>query len=175
LERQINPETETLLIGTFNPAVEGNDANFFYSRGRNYLWELLPACYNEKSLKEHTRKEKEEFCKNSKIDFIDLVQEVLVEANQETNYSDDYLDYRVSSWNDVIGEIAKLSKIKRVGFTRKTFANIPNITKKIQKIEKYCLDKNIYFQYLVTPSRFTNGEKQKEYKDFLSQSKQGVF
>ncbi len=29
----IDPETETLIIGTFNPEVESTDAEFFYERG----------------------------------------------------------------------------------------------------------------------------------------------
>jgi len=32
LDHQINSETETLIIGTFNPETTNNDAEFFYGR-----------------------------------------------------------------------------------------------------------------------------------------------
>ncbi len=36
LDHQINPETEILILGTFNPETEKNEADFFYGRNRNY-------------------------------------------------------------------------------------------------------------------------------------------
>jgi G:T/U-mismatch repair DNA glycosylase len=48
LDRKINPETQTLIIGTFNPAADKNPATFFYSRGRNHFWRLLPTALKEK-------------------------------------------------------------------------------------------------------------------------------
>jgi G:T/U-mismatch repair DNA glycosylase len=34
-----------LIIGTFNPATYKNQADFFYSRGKNYFWRLLPVAF----------------------------------------------------------------------------------------------------------------------------------
>lgn len=58
LDHQINPDTETLIIGTFNPDAADNNADFFYGRSRNYLWRLLPLAYGETDLKEHLNKKK---------------------------------------------------------------------------------------------------------------------
>jgi hypothetical protein len=79
LDHQIDPETETLIIGTFNPETANNEAEFFYGRSRNYLWRLLPLAFGEKNLKEHTKQEKLEFIKKHHIDFIDLIEEIEVE------------------------------------------------------------------------------------------------
>ncbi len=34
-------DIEILILGTFNPDTIENTAKFFYSRNRNYLWNLL--------------------------------------------------------------------------------------------------------------------------------------
>lgn len=40
-EHKINPETEILVIGTFNPETPENKTAFFYGRQRNFLWTLF--------------------------------------------------------------------------------------------------------------------------------------
>ena len=79
LSHQINPLTETLIIGTFNPMGSENKAEFFYGRGHNFLWRLLPNAFNEPDLKRKPIEEKLAFIKKFKIDFIDLIAEVDVE------------------------------------------------------------------------------------------------
>ena len=56
LDYKINPETETLIIGTFNPDTPENDADFFYGRSRNFLWKMLPTAFEEEDLKKAYRK-----------------------------------------------------------------------------------------------------------------------
>lgn len=51
LIRPIDPRTEILIIGTFNPDTQGNEADFFYGRGRNFFWRLLPFVFDEPDLK----------------------------------------------------------------------------------------------------------------------------
>ena len=41
-----------VIIGTFNPDVEENKAEFFYGRSRNYFWNLLPKVFGYEPLKE---------------------------------------------------------------------------------------------------------------------------
>ena len=159
--------THSLILGTFNPDVIGNDANFFYSRGRNYLWKLLPVAYKEIDLRKATKQDKMNFSLKYNIAFIDLIMEVKVDKEQTTNYKDAYLDKCEIKWNDVIGVINKMKNLKKVGFTRISFADIPNINKKVIEIDKYCEENNIKFQRLITPARFYNEDKQKKWNDFL--------
>lgn len=162
-----NPLTEILIIGTFNPDTEKNPADFFYGRVRNHLWNLLPFAYNEKGLKGAAKQEKLDFIKNHRIDFIDLIKQVLVEEGQEDNVKDHYIDQRVTEWRDVISEIKKLSNLTRVCITRKSFSDTPNIKNKVIEIQEYCQNEGIYFQALSTPARFYNEDKQNEWTNFL--------
>ena len=166
INHQINDLTEILIIGTFNQDTDENKADFFYGRGRNYLWRILPAVFDEEDLKKKSKSEKIDFIKNKKIDFIDLISEV--DVHEVANYYDGYLDCRVSIWRDVISEIRKFKSIKRVCFTRKSFSDIPHIRTKIEEIREYCEKNNIYFQYLTTPARFYNADKQAEWNAFFS-------
>ena len=68
-KHSINSETKILIIGTFNPDVSNNEADFFYGRKRNYLWQLLPETLNQKSLKYEKKQKKLEFMKENNIDF----------------------------------------------------------------------------------------------------------
>jgi len=60
---KIQKDTEILIIGTFNPDTEGNDAEFFYGRSRNYLWKILPLCIGNEDLKGKPFDEKLRFIK----------------------------------------------------------------------------------------------------------------
>ena len=166
LHHNIDPKTETLVIGTFNPDTEENIADFFYGRQRNFLWTLIPAAFNETSLKGSTRNEKLEFIEKYRIDFIDLISEVEVE--EVTNYDDAYLDSKVTEWRDVISEIDKLTNLKRVCLTRKSFGDIPNMKTKIDEIKSHCEKKKIPFQLLATHARFYGQAKQTEWTNFFN-------
>jgi len=165
IDHVINPETETLVIGTFNPDTEENIADFFYGRQRNFLWTLIPTGFNETSLKGKTRNEKLKFIEKHRIDFVDLISEVEVE--EVANYDDGYLDSKVTENKDIISEIEKLKNLKRVCFTRKSFGDIPNMKTRIEEIKKHCEKKEIHFQFLPTPARFSNEEKQTEWTNFF--------
>jgi len=167
LDHPIDPYTETLIIGTFNPDTESNHADFFYGRGRNYLWRLLPVAFKEADLKGANKQDKLEFINRNKIDFIDLISEVEVEEGQEANYYDRYLDNKKIKWRDVISEINGLRNLKRVCFTRKTFLDIPNMRKQILIIKEHCKKENIHFHEISTPSRFYTEGKQSEWINFL--------
>jgi G:T/U-mismatch repair DNA glycosylase len=167
LDYQPVKDAETLIIGTFNPNAKENNANFFYSRPHNYLWRILPNAYIKGDLKKATRVEKEIFCSNHKIGFIDLIEEVNVHDGQEVNYEDAYLDKQEIKWIDIIKVITELTNLKRVCFSRSTFADIPRMNERIIAIEQYCKDKKIKFQRLITPARFYNIDKQNEWSKFL--------
>ena len=59
-------------------------------------------------------------------------------------------------------------------FTRITFQGIPNIRKRFTEIEKYAEQKNIIVELLVTPSRFTNEEKQNSWIKSISLHKSSI-
>ena len=132
LPRQLNPETEILIVGTFNPGINENRANFFYSRGHTSFWELMSVIFGEKCLRYSEEEEKEDFIKRHKIDFADLIEEIDIAAQYLSSYKDITLD---ENWNaakckNIPQEISHLNKLKKVCFTRKTFQHIPNIRKK---------------------------------------------
>jgi G:T/U-mismatch repair DNA glycosylase len=166
INHNIDPKTETLVIGTFNPDTEENIADFFYGRQRNFLWTLIPTAFNEASLKGKTRNDKSSFIEKHKIDFIDLISEVEVE--EVANYDDSYIDSKVTEWRDVISEIDKLKNLKRVCLTRKSFGDIPNMKAKIEVIKTHCEKKGIPFQLLTTPARFYGQAKQTEWTNFFN-------
>jgi G:T/U-mismatch repair DNA glycosylase len=167
LNHQINPNTETLIIGTFNPETSDNDAEFFYGRSRNYLWRLLPKAFWETDLKGSSKPKKVEFIQKYKIDFTDLIEEIQVEEGQEANYYDGYIDNKVTQWKNIIALIDNLPNLKRVCFTRKTFSDIPNMKKQLSEIQNHCNKKGIAFQALTTPARFYREDKQSEWSNFL--------
>lgn len=167
LGHSLNPQTEILIIGTFNPDTEKNQADFFYGRVRNHLWNLLPLAYHEKGLKGAVKKEKLDFIEKHKIDFIDLFAQVIVEDGQEDNFKDHYIDQRVTEWRDVILEIKKLPNLKKVCLTRKSFSDTPNIKSKVIEIQDFCQNEGIYFEALSTPARFYNKDKQDEWTNFI--------
>ncbi|MEI7724495.1 MAG: hypothetical protein WCK09_05280 [Bacteroidota bacterium] len=167
LDHKINSETETLIIGTFNPETEGNDAEIFYGRSRNFLWRLLPTAFIEKDLKQADKLEKLAFIKRKKIDFIDLILQIEVDNGQEKNYLDSYIDSRVIEWRDIILEIKNLKALKRVCFTRKTFSGIPSMQKRVEAVQEYCDKNDIIFQAMTTPARYYSEDKQTEWTNFL--------
>lgn len=166
LNHTINPKTEILVVGTFNPETIENQAEFFYGRSRNHLWTLIPLAYGEVNLKGADKANKLAFIDKYKIDFIDLISEVDVE--KPDNYYDGYLDKMKPKWRDIIGEIEKLKLLKKVCFTRKSFSDIPNMKVEIEKIKKHCESNGIYFEYLNTPARFYRADKQQEWTSFFT-------
>lgn len=171
LTHAINPNTETLIIGSFNPDVEANKADFFYGRSRNFLWRLLPTVFGEESMKGAPKDEKLAFIAAHNIDFIDLTKSVNVDEGEEANYLDTYIDFRVAEWNDVLSVIKALKNLKRVCFTRKTFDRIPNMERQIREIQTYCEASKIHFKCVSTPARFYNSEKQEEWTEFITDRK----
>lgn len=155
-DHQINPNVEILILGTFNPDTAKNEADYFYGRSRNYLWQIISEAFEVENLKKLPKENKSIFINEKKIDFVDLILEVEIEDGQENNYKDDYIDSRVKKWNDVIGKLAQYKKLKRIGLTRKSFSGIPNIKKRIDEIRNYCTQNNIDFHLLTTPARHPN-------------------
>jgi hypothetical protein len=122
LDHSIGRSTETLIIGTFNPALDNdqNPATFFYSRPRNFLWKLLPSAYGEADLRGSSVDGKITFIRQKKIDFIDLVAQIDA-ATDKISYGDEFVEKHFTQWRDLDHEIDRLTNLRRVGFTRCTF------------------------------------------------------
>lgn len=157
----INPNTEILIVGTFNPETPENIADFFYGRERNFLWRLLPVAFQHEDLKGIKKEQKRNFITDRKIDFIDLIKAVEVDEGKQADYSDAYIDKHVVEWTDVIAIIEALDKLKKVVVTRKTFSDVPNIKQRVELIREHCFKHNISFECLPTPARFYSQAKQK--------------
>lgn len=165
---KVNPNTEILIVGTFNPETPENIADFFYGRERNFLWRLLPSSFQHQDLKGADKQRKQEFIAANNIDFVDLITAVEVEEGKEAEYSDAYIDQHVTEWTDVIGLIKSLKKLKKVVVTRKTFSDVPNIKKCVDQIRDHCATHNIAFECLPTPARFYNQGKQETWTKAFS-------
>jgi len=155
---------ETLILGTFNPDTEQNNAEFYYGRQHNFLWNLLPRVFGYKTLKNSSLSEKIEFINNLKIGFSDLIEEIQIEEGNETNYEDEFIDKKVTKWNDLEFIISKCENLKSIYFTRKSFSGIPNIRKQIENLKIICQEKKIDFNLLPTPARFENEKKLNDWK-----------
>jgi G:T/U-mismatch repair DNA glycosylase len=171
LDHAIDPATETLIIGTFNPGHECNKkVDFFYGGDRNRLWTLLPkACGDCRDLSKASRDDKIAFTRDKRIDFIDIISEVQVSEGEECNRNDRYIDARVTQWRDVIGEMQQLARLKRACFTRRTVSDIPNVKLRIENVRTYCRDRGVVFKCIVTPSQaYRSEDKQPEWTSFFS-------
>lgn len=154
-----------LIIGTFNPEVECNKAEFFYGRSRNFFWRLLPLMFDEESLKGDVKAQKE-FIKRHDIELSDLILSVEMREDDICSYGDDKLS-NVKEYNtkNILNSLA-LGGTKEVYFTRKSFdKSVAGIKKEIYKIKEYCDAHNIKFRFLPTPARFFNEKKVQEWRE----------
>ncbi|WP_345994003.1 hypothetical protein [Sulfurimonas sp. HSL-1716] len=153
-----------LIIGTFNPEVECNDAAFFYGRAKNFFWRLLPAMFDEPSLKGDTAGQKE-FLQRRGIELTDLILTVEMDEKELCSYGDDKLQNVIKYNTDNILESLKKGKTKEVYFTRKSFdKSVAGIRDEIHKIKEYCDAHGIKFRFLSTPSRFYSEKKVQEWR-----------
>jgi G:T/U-mismatch repair DNA glycosylase len=163
-------DTRILMLGTFHPDIN-TGADFFYGRKRNYLWSLLPMCFNDRDLRGADNLEaKYRFIESHKIGFADIIASVDVPDDQKANYSDNYIDKRVHSWNEIEALMDSLENLQAVYFTRKTFQGIPIIKNNVLNIQNYCIERRKRFSLLPTPARFMNIQKQGDWKRIIIDS-----
>jgi hypothetical protein len=163
---QLNPQTEILILGTFNPDIP-DEVDFFYGRSRNFLWHLLPQCWGLAPLKDAPLSSKQEFMTQYKIDFADLIHSLEIPEGQEENTDDTFVDSHVKEWKDIIQLIGTLPNLKAVYFARKTFNGIPNMRIQINMVSEYCKEKGIRICKLETPARHYSVEKQQQWVDTI--------
>src|SRR5690606_30826582 len=103
------------------------------------------------------------------IDFVDIIERLdNLPIAQENNYADAFIDnYINNNWKEILQIIDGLPDLEAVYFTRKTFANIPNIHNRVLEIQNHCLNNNIRFCFLPTPSRFCNQNKIENWRNTI--------
>ncbi|MES2630226.1 MAG: hypothetical protein V4616_14795 [Bacteroidota bacterium] len=163
---QPDPETRILIIGTWLPD-RTDSPDFFYGWNKSFLWHLLPISFGRESLKDATLLEKKDFMKEFKVDFTDVISSLSVEEKDQNVADDSFVDASVEKWTDLIALIDSLPKLEAVYFTRKTFNGLPNIRVKVVEAAKHCLDKNIRFCKLDTPSKYFDPGKQQQWRDTI--------
>ena len=84
-DHYISKETKILILGTFHPEIN-NGADFFYGRPRNFLWSILPSCFDYPDLYHVTLQEKQNFMNEFCIDFADIIHSLNnLPPGQESN------------------------------------------------------------------------------------------
>lgn len=159
--RNIDFEPETLLVGTFNPEVEGNKAEWYYGRFDNNFWDVLPRLYGSKSMRCSTPNEWKGFCKEHKIAITDLICSIEdADMNKKENvaklktFSDKLIanDFKNFEFNKVDNLLSNHKTIKNVYLTR---GISDTFWKNLWKpIEKYSNENDLHEARLITPSGY---------------------
>ncbi|MGB3345503.1 MAG: hypothetical protein WBA61_16460 [Aequorivita sp.] len=163
---QVSEETSILILGTFHPDII-ESGEFFYTRPRNFLWTILPACFGHKNLKESNFKEKQSFMREKSIDFHDIIKSIQNPNSKENIISDKVIEKYILKFSETIDLFKSLKRLEAVYFTRKTLDGIPKIANRIAEIRNHCVKNNIRFSLLETPSRYSNDKKIKSWKECI--------
>ncbi len=97
----IPENAKTIIIGTFPPKseYENNNNFFFYSSVRNHFWNRIEVLFPQYSLKktatklidktpEQNKLDKENFCKDKEVGFIDVFTKIKRKVNNSTKDKD---------------------------------------------------------------------------------------
>jgi hypothetical protein len=147
-------DTETLVLGTFNPSC-GEETDYFYGRKRNRFWRALEALtLNEKYYFDNNLSRKEKVMKNYKFGCTDIIKSIKINENYRNRVcGNGYSDSALFTLREVIatyqfGEIKKYllsNKIKKVINTW-GMRNKPNIFKnQVNDLEFFCNEHEIIF------------------------------
>lgn len=157
----INYKPRILIVGTFNPEwPTDNYADWFYGRTKNnYFWEVLPRMYNENSLRNSDQSSWKQFCIQKNIAITDLISSIndadienpihqnVISNFKDTEFSKTFNDFQMTN---VIEILQNIPTIEKVYFTRNSGLSL--FDNQINEIKLYCLNNQIYFSHLLTPS-----------------------
>jgi G:T/U-mismatch repair DNA glycosylase len=154
-------EPTTLIVGTFNPMIDGNKAEWFYGRFDNNFWDVLPRIYGEQSLRCSKPDEWKAFCKCHQIAITDLISCIEdadltnpVHVAQLKTYSDKTIAEKFKKHTSIkIDELLKANPtIKNIYLTRGTSDNFwKNFW---NPIVQYAKQNELYQSTLLTPSGY---------------------
>ena len=155
----IDYEPETLVAGSFSPAIDANPATWFYGRtDADFLWDILPRLYGEASMNSATADEWRQFSRAKKIAFIDLI-DTIEDADPAkrahykilAGFSDKAIAYHFDDYlfTDIPAILKKRPSIQHVYITR-------GITEAFWRhlwnpVMHYCNRNGIYERRLLTP------------------------
>lgn len=154
-------EPTTLIVGTFNPKIEGNKAEWFYGRFDNNFWDVLPRIYNKNSMRCSTPKDWKVFCKEHHIAITDLIESIEdADMNNEIHraklktYSDKSIStsFQDHSFVDIVKLLELHPTIKHIYLTRgigETFWK-----RAWRPIQNYARINNLDVVNLITPSGY---------------------
>ena len=155
---------EAMIIGTFNPDIDGNQADFFY--GRNYFWRIFENFsrnnnnLNGKRITDHEIRQPDlnrilELCTQFKLTFADLIlgtlQGVVID-----NYQDSILNQHgnnnslISNTVNIIKYLNEKKSITHVYLTTKP-SQLNYINGLWQNVVNGC-NRDIAFRSILTPS-----------------------
>ncbi len=157
-----NWDADTLIIGTFNPENEwtpDNDANYFYGRPRNLLWELLPRFANNAAIHRQDIDNQYDFLQSNHIALTDLlisIDDANIENLQHLNWIRNYKDTNINNfheftWNtEQIVNFIHFKNIQAVYFTK--LGGEAPFGEQMTFIETFCDANNILHFRLNSPS-----------------------
>jgi hypothetical protein len=158
---ELDFQPTTLIVGTFNPSIGGNDAAWFYGRFDNNFWDVLPRIYGKDSMRCSSPKQWKLFCKENKIAITDLISSIddadldnLIHFNKIKTFSDKTIanDFKQHKQVKIIKILESNPSIKNVYLTRGTGETF---WKRLWKpIEIYCKENGLCEKKLITPSGY---------------------
>jgi len=138
-------ELEFLFVGTFNPKIDDNQAEYFYERETNYFWCILPHAFDEHCLIDKDPDEWIKFCGSKNIGITDLIESLEIAEQQDfdalKSYSDIELEkFKLNFITDKILEVISTNRktLKGVFFTRSSNQQINKIWGEWKKIVLHC-------------------------------------
>ncbi len=154
-------EPRTLIVGTFNPCIEGNTAAWFYGRFDNNFWEVLARLYGEVSMRGASPDDWKAFCKRHKIAITDLIS-TIEDADTDNpdvlkqlkTYSDKTLAeaFKQHLFVPIVDLLKANPSIQNVYLTR---GISDRFWKKLWKpVQAYALANNLHENTLLTPSGY---------------------
>jgi hypothetical protein len=159
--QQLDFEPETLIVGTFNPDIDGNQAEWFYGRvANNYFWDVLPRIYGEDSLRNgFTHHNWKGFCNRRKIAITDLITSVNDADLQDDahrslllGYGDNEIanNFHDFTYTNIVGLLQENENIQNIYLTRQAgnmfYDNL------WQPVYDHCIASGKFVKTLLTPS-----------------------
>ncbi len=160
---KIDFEPSLLIIGTFNPVwPEDNYAEWYYGRtSNNYFWEILPRMFREDSLRNNNHLAWKNFCSRNQIAITDLITSIndadqenpnhfeIISKFKDTDFANTFQEFEMT---DILGILKNHPSINKVYFTRNKGVEL--FDNQLNFINDYCQKHEIYFSYLLTPSKY---------------------
>lgn len=138
---------EIMFLGTFNPELQNNPADFFY--GRNFFWTAFKNLFNEGQiiLNEErlafnpynpTHEEIFQLCIRLKLTFSDLVHSIFNEQDNNQIFvrqNKDYISFNNIEYNPISdGDLQKLNRLTKVNWNTRNIINYLTDNRQIKKI-----------------------------------------